>query len=172
MIKTSLAVVLLTAAQNALSLELQLKSHAIERPVRIDRVELRQLVVEELETGDYDIGNGEDQCVRRHLLRVLREYFRREYRCNHRFDDEGMNPNPFWLEKCHEKNDMRKAQRLDYCMIDDVEASSATTAEEQASSEDSEEESTGEVEQTIEEQESADEEETNEPEESAPEEIE
>ena len=59
MIKTSLAVVLLTAAQNALSLELQLKSQAVERPMKIDRVELRQLVVEELEAGDYDIGNGE-----------------------------------------------------------------------------------------------------------------
>ena len=100
-------------------------------------------MVEELETGDYDIGNGEGQCMRRHLLRVLREYFRREHRCNYRFDDEGMNPNPFWLEKCHERNDMRKAQRLDYCMTDDEEASSESTEGEQASSEEEEEESTG-----------------------------
>ena len=100
-------------------------------------------MVEELETGDYDIGNGEGQCMRRHLLRVLREYYRREYRCNYRFDDEGMNPNPFWLEKCHERNDMRKAQRLEYCMTDDEQASSQTTEGEQASSEEEEGESTG-----------------------------
>ena len=41
---------------------------------------------------------------------------------------------------------MRKAQRLDYCMSADEEASSETAEEEQASSEEAEEESAAEEE--------------------------
>ena len=92
-----------------------------ERPERIPRVELRQSILTELDTGDYIIDEEHGQCSRKQVIRVLRQYFKRDYRCSWLFDEEGKNPNQVWLLKCNEKNEGRKAQRLEGCMIQDEE---------------------------------------------------
>ena len=57
MLKTTLNVVLLTAAQNAFAINLQEQEICdSDRPMRIPRGELRHSILEELDTGVYNIG--------------------------------------------------------------------------------------------------------------------
>ena len=61
MLKTTLNVVLLTAAHNAFAINLQEEEKCdSDRPMRIPRGELRSLILEELDTGVYNIGEEAD----------------------------------------------------------------------------------------------------------------
>ena len=63
MLKTTLAVTLLTAAQNALALTLEVLPEGSERPPKLTKDQLKELVNAELATGMYDIGNGNQICT-------------------------------------------------------------------------------------------------------------
>ena len=96
MLKATLSVVLLTAAQNAIALNLQQ-----ERAARLSKQELKDLIKAELATGDYDVDNGQEQCVKKQVKKRLRQYFQREYKCNYKFDENGVkDPNPDRLARC------------------------------------------------------------------------
>ena len=58
MLKTTINVMLLTAAQTAFAINLQEGANG-DRPERIPRGELRSKMIEELETGGYNIGDEE-----------------------------------------------------------------------------------------------------------------
>ena len=55
MLKTTLSVMLLSAAQNALAIQVP-----TTRPPKLTKEQLNEKVAEELATGDYEIGTG--QC--------------------------------------------------------------------------------------------------------------
>jgi len=50
----------------------------------------------------------------------LRQYFKREYRCYLKFDECGVNTNENWLRRCLIRNDYRKEERLEGCMLEDA----------------------------------------------------
>ena len=59
MLKTTLNVVLLTAAHNAFAINLQ-EEEKCDRPMRVPREILRTLILEKLDTGVYNIGEEAD----------------------------------------------------------------------------------------------------------------
>ena len=80
MLRTTLAVVLLSAAQNAASLSLEAQQ---QNPARIPRDDLRALVNADLDAGIYDIVPGRDgECTLRYVRQKLNRYYRGLYACN------------------------------------------------------------------------------------------
>lgn len=63
MFKTTLTVTLLTAAQNAFALTLEVLPEGGERPPKLTKDQLKELVIAELATEMYDIGNGDQLCT-------------------------------------------------------------------------------------------------------------
>ena len=101
MYKTTLAVMLLSAAQSAYALEMRSR-----RGGMLSREELNELVEEELATGDYVIGRG--VCSQRRIENSLKQYFKKEHNCNRNFGVEGRRPNETKLDKCLVQNERRK----------------------------------------------------------------
>ena len=107
MFKTTLAVMLLSAAQNAHALE---RRGGGRRRGRLSREELAEKVEEELATGDYEIGSG--LCSQRRVEQFLGQYFQKEHRCNKQHGAESRRPNEDRLEDCLRRNEMSKDQKL------------------------------------------------------------
>ena len=63
MLKTTLTVTLITAAQDAFALTLEALPEGGERPPKLTKEQLRELVNAELATEMYDIGNGDQLCT-------------------------------------------------------------------------------------------------------------
>ena len=66
---------MLIAAQNALYIEQACE----ERPKKLSKQELKDLVNEEIATDAYDIGSGEGQCTAKTVKKALRKYFMKKY---------------------------------------------------------------------------------------------
>ena len=103
---------MLVAAQNALYIEQACE----ERPKKLSKQELKDLVNEEIATDAYDIGSGEGQCTRKTVKRALRQYFQREYKCHYKFDECGVRPREDKLETCLSKNEDKMLQKLEDCI--------------------------------------------------------
>lgn len=129
MLKATLSVLLLNAAQNVAGLTLQdTVQETVDAPEpkvmarrapKLTRQELNALADAEIAQDIYDIGNGQPLCTLKQVKKTLKQFYQREYKCNYKFDQDGVRPNETKLQRCLDKNEARKASRIEGCLADD-----------------------------------------------------
>ena len=111
MLKTTLSVMLLVAAQNALYIQ-----GIADRPRKLSKQELKLKLKDEIAKGLYDIGKGEGQCAQKTVAKALRKYFQKEYKCGWKYDENGRRHDEDKLENCLEENKEEKDEKLLHCI--------------------------------------------------------